>query len=217
MGGRGAGWKKCGCCFMSFDVISDSSLRRMPCLISRCFRCPQIVLCCVILIIMLCFWYNSFHCYWLLNWKTRFLWLRCGSISHFLQAAFFLASLFKTIWHINSASQIRSGEPAESTPWRLSVALPLYSIISADDWWHTISKPSLRSCGGHWSMPSIVGRQAGGTPGSSIWSQGFSRTHTACGAAGLAGWTSVCDVQAGWTSRPSTQPASQPNERPVHS
>lgn len=124
---------------------------------------------------------------------------------------FLVASLFKTIWHITSASQIRSGEPAESTPRRLSVALPLYSIISVDDWWHTISKPSLGSCDGHWSMPSIVGRQAGGTPGSSIWSQGFSRTHTACGAAGLAGWTSVCDVQAGWTSRPSTQPASQTN------
>lgn len=36
---------------------------------------------------------------------------------------------------------------------------------------------------------------------------GFSRTHTACGAAGLAGQTSVCSVQAGWMSRPTTQPA----------
>ncbi|KAL7381622.1 hypothetical protein ABVT39_008534 [Epinephelus coioides] len=58
-------------------------------------------------------------------------------------------------------------------------------------------------------MPSIAEQQAGGTPGSSIWSPGFSRTHTACGAAGLAGRTSVCDVQAGWMSRPTTQPTSQ--------
>lgn len=82
------------------------------------------------------------------------------------------------------------------------------------DWRHTILKPSLRSSDGYWSMPSIAEQQAGGTPGSSIWSPGFSRTHTACGAAGLAGPTSVCDVQAGWMSRPSTQPTSQLNVLP---
>lgn len=55
------------------------------------------------------------------------------------------------------------------------------------------------------ACPEIAQRQAGGTPGSSIWSPGFSRTHTACGAPGLAGRTSVRDVQADWMSTPATQ------------
>lgn len=38
-------------------------------------------------------------------------------------------SLFKTIWHIDSACQIHSGEPAESTLRSLSVPTLLYSII----------------------------------------------------------------------------------------
>lgn len=56
-----------------------------------------------------------------------------------------------------------------------------------------------------------VGHQVGAS------ALGFSRTHTACGAAGLAGQTSVCSVQAGWMSRPTTQPAkwtSCTHERP---
>ena len=65
------------------------------------------------------------------------------------------------------------------------------------------------------ACPEIAQRQAGGTPGSSIWSPGFSRTHTACGAAGLAGRTSVRDVQAGWMSTPANPSAKQPNERPA--
>lgn len=109
---------------------------------------------------------------------------------------------------MNSTCQIHVGEPAESTLRSISVPAPLYFIIKYD-WRHIISKPNLRSCDGHWSIPSIAEQQAGGTPGSSIWSPGFSRTHSACGAAGLAGRTSVCDVQAGWMSRPTTQPASQ--------
>lgn len=130
-------------------------------------------------------------------------------MSHFLKATFFWFIIQNNLAHKFSLSD---------TQWWACWVDPVKAFSSSPtllyhqyDWWHTISKPSLRSCDGHWSMPSIAERQAGGTPGSSILSQGFSRTHTACGAAGLAGWTSVCDVQAGWTSRPATQPTSQMN------
>lgn len=104
------------------------------------------------------------------------------------------------------------------TQWQTCWVDPTKSFSSSStllchqyDWRHTIWKPSLRSCDGHWSMPSILVQQARGTPGSSIWSPGFSRTHSACSAAGLAGWTSVCDVQADWMSRPATRVTSQMN------
>lgn len=74
------------------------------------------------------------------------LWLTCTSISHSLKPL--NDSLFKTIWHINSACQLRRGEPAALTLWRLSVSAPLHHWR---DWWPAIAKPSLRSCDGHWS------------------------------------------------------------------
>ena len=82
-------------------------------------------------------------------------------------------------------------EPAGLTLRRLSTSSSAL-LHHQRDWRHAISKTHVW---GHvmatGACPEIAQRQAGGTPGSSIWSPGFSRTHTACGAAGLAGRTSV--------------------------
>lgn len=137
---------------------------------------------------------------WLLNSKMRVTWPTCQGISYFLTAARF-NRLFRA-WF----------QPVRTSWVDCAKAIcPAAALFYHYDWWPTISNLSLRSCDGRWSMPGSADGWADGKPGSSIWSWGFSRTHTACGAAGLAGWTSVCDEQAGWTSRLAIQPTGQMN------
>lgn len=140
---------------------------------------------------------------WLLYSQTCATWPTCQGISHFLTAAFFffLNRLFRAWFQPVRTSWV---DCAKATSAAIA---PFYH----NDWWPTIWNRSLRSCDGRWSMPSSADGWADGEPGSSIWSWGFSRTHAACGAAGLAGWTSVCDEQAGWSSRLAIQPTSQMN------
>lgn len=130
----------------------------------------------------------------------RLTWPTCEGISYFLTVARF-NRLFRA-WF----------QPVRTSWVDCAKAIcPTAALFYHYDWWPTILNLSLRSCDGRWSMPGSADGWADGKPGSSIWSWGFSRTHTACGTAGLAGWTSVCDEQAGWTSRLAIQPTGQMN------
>lgn len=133
---------------------------------------------------------------WLLNSKTRVTWPTCEGISYFLPVAF-CNRLFRAWFQPVRTSWVNP----------VKAICPAAALLYHDDWWPAISNLSLRSCDGRWSVPGSTD----GKPGGSIWSWGFSRTHAACGAAGLAGWTSVCDEQAGWTSRLPIQPTGQMN------
>lgn len=137
---------------------------------------------------------------WLLNSQMRVTWPTCEGISYFLTASFF--NRFFQAWF----------QPVR-TSWvdRAKAICPGAALFYHNDWWPSILNLSLRSCDGRWSMPGSADGWADGKPGSSIWSGDFSRTHAACGVAGLAGWTSVCDEQAGWTSRLAIQPTGQMN------
>lgn len=136
---------------------------------------------------------------WLLNSQMRATWPTCHILLRLL--FFFFNRLFRAWFQPVGTSRVD----------RAKAICPAVAPFYHNDWRPTVWNRSLRSCDGCWSMRGSAGGWADGEPGSSIWSWGFSRTHAACGAAGLAGWTSVCDEQAGWSSRLAIQPTSQMN------
>lgn len=130
-----SGCKRCRSCIISFDVTSDSSLSRVPCgilwCVFWCFHSPPK---------FLYVWYSILLCYGfdITPYTVDFSIRKCiasdsNSCEYFTLSYTLFDSLFKTMWHMNSACQIHSGEPAESTLRRLSAPAPLYSIINMID------------------------------------------------------------------------------------